>query len=147
MRTTGSILMVYITPRGYVFILIGRQIFHVVYFGVFSIKMQSSSKFLLVFILAFSLKYTVCHSWVVIDHMLIAIPINLMGFTNFFLFFTLLIEECLGLKTIMSFQCIFFAGICIGSEIVKEMLLLPQNSEFKSTTQSFWREYIIYSFW
>ena len=37
------------TPCGYVFILIGRQIFHVAQFDVFSIKIQSSSKFLLVF--------------------------------------------------------------------------------------------------
>ena len=96
MRTTGSILigLYYATWLCFYRVFIGRQIFHVVYFDVFSIKIQSSSKFLLVFTLAFSLKYTVCHSRVVIDHTFMAIPINLMGFTNFFLFFTLLIEEC-----------------------------------------------------
>ena len=41
--------MNYITPRGYVFLLIGKQIFHVVQFDIFNIKIQSSSKFLLVF--------------------------------------------------------------------------------------------------
>ena len=41
--------LVCITPRGYVFILIGKPIFHVLSFDAFSIKIQSSCKFLLVF--------------------------------------------------------------------------------------------------
>ena len=52
--------------------------------------------------------------------------------------------HCLVLKIIMNFQDVFFVGICLGSETLKQMLLFPQISEFKSTTEIFWREYVIY---
>ena len=63
----------------------------------------------------------------------IAIPINAVNFTYSLSLSINWGMHCLRLKGILHFQD-FFAGICIGSDTIKEMLLSSQSSKFKSTT-------------